>query len=172
MRMDTGSSSERTEHSRGGHPCNLRPRRRETCADASLFFREERLRRAPFLTVLGERERERESERSSEREREREREKEGERERERAWYPRAGAVCSAIVAHRTISQVRPAHHTVILESLQRRAFYPRPRRPHVAVRCALVLCALCAILFLKKKYQKIRGVARIPIRMHTDTDSH
>ncbi len=34
----------------------------------------------------------------------------------------------------TISQVRPAQHTVILESLQRRAFYPRPRRPHAAFR--------------------------------------
>jgi len=95
---------------------------------------EERLRHAPFLTVLGERDRE--SERASERarEREREREKERESERERAWYPRAGAVCSAVVAHCTISQVRPAHHTVILESLQRRAFYPCPRRPHVAFR--------------------------------------
>ena len=67
---------------------------------------EERLRHAPFLTVLGERERERE------------------RERDRASVVppptsgtaqtrsqehrcRAGAVCSAVVAHRTISQVRP-----------------------------------------------------------------
>ena len=47
---------------------------------------------------------------------------------------RAGAVCSAVVARCTISQVRPAQHTVILESLQRRAFYPRPRRPHAAPR--------------------------------------
>ena len=58
----------------------------------------------------------------------------GESERERAWYPKEGSVCSAVVAHHTISQVCPAHHTVILESLQRRTFYPRPRRPHVAFR--------------------------------------
>jgi len=44
---------------------------------------EERLRIAPFLTVLGERERERASERASERERAREREREKERGRER-----------------------------------------------------------------------------------------
>ena len=29
IRMDIGSLSERTEHSRGGHPCTLRPRRAE-----------------------------------------------------------------------------------------------------------------------------------------------
>ena len=91
----------------------------------------------------------RESERASKRARERENARARERERERASVLpppisgtaqpraqehrcRAGAVCSAVVAHRTISQVRPAQHTVILESLQRRAFYPRPRRPHAA----------------------------------------
>ena len=42
IRMDTGSSSERTEHSRGGHPCSLRPRLRETSGDAP-----------PFLKALG-----------------------------------------------------------------------------------------------------------------------
>jgi len=39
IRMDIGSSSERTEHSRGGHPCSLRPRRRETSADAPQFLK-------------------------------------------------------------------------------------------------------------------------------------
>jgi hypothetical protein len=42
IRMDTGSSSERTEHSRGGHPCSLRPQRCETSGDAP-----------PFLKALG-----------------------------------------------------------------------------------------------------------------------
>ena len=42
IRMDIGSSSERTEHSRGGHPCSLRPLRRETSGDAP-----------PFLKALG-----------------------------------------------------------------------------------------------------------------------
>jgi hypothetical protein len=37
--MDIGSSSDRTEHSRGGHPCSLRPRRRETSADAPPFLK-------------------------------------------------------------------------------------------------------------------------------------
>jgi len=32
----------------------------------------------------------------------------------------------------TISQLRPAQHPVILESLQRHAFYPRPRHPHAS----------------------------------------
>ncbi len=36
-RTHIGSSSERTEHSRRGHPCSLRPRRRETSADALPF---------------------------------------------------------------------------------------------------------------------------------------
>jgi len=45
---------------------------------------------------------------------------------------RAGSVCIAVVDHCVISQVRPVQHTVILESLQRCAFYPRPRRPHAA----------------------------------------
>jgi len=39
IRMDIGSSSERTEHSRGGHSCSLRPRRRETSADAPPFLK-------------------------------------------------------------------------------------------------------------------------------------
>ena len=39
IRMDIGSSSERTEHSRGGHPCSLRPRRRERSADAPPFLK-------------------------------------------------------------------------------------------------------------------------------------
>ena len=39
MRMDTGSSSERTEHSRGGASCSLRPRRRETSTDAPPFLK-------------------------------------------------------------------------------------------------------------------------------------
>ena len=108
MRTHTWSSFKETEHWSGG-------------LSLQILSSEELLRRAPFLTVL-------------EREREREGEKEGDSERERAWYPRAGAVCRAVVAHRIILQVRPAHHTVILESLQCRAFYPRPRRPHVAFR--------------------------------------
>jgi len=45
---------------------------------------------------------------------------------------RAGAVRGAVLSRCTISQVRPAQQTVILYSLQRCAFYPRPRRPHAA----------------------------------------
>jgi hypothetical protein len=109
MRTYTCTSFKQADHDRGGGGLSLQT-----------LSSEERLRLAPFLTVLGERERERERERENkreraserviEREREREGEKEGEREREWAWYPRAGSVCSVVVAHRTISQVRPAHH--------------------------------------------------------------
>ena len=38
----------------------------------------------------------------------------------------------AVLSRCTISQVRPAQQTVILYSLQRCAFYPRPRRPQAA----------------------------------------
>ena len=71
---------------------------------------DERRRRVPFLTVLGERP----SERASERERERERKRERARESERGTQ--GGSGVWRVVAHRTLSQVRPAHHTVILES--------------------------------------------------------
>ena len=62
IRIDIGSSSERTEHCRGGHPCSLRPRRRETSADAPPFLKASvsvllsdaplRRRRAPVDTAL------------------------------------------------------------------------------------------------------------------------
>ena len=74
MRTHTCSSFKKTEHWRGG-------------LSLQILSSEERLRRAPFLTVLGERERESEraieraSERASERERERRRERARERER-------------------------------------------------------------------------------------------
>jgi hypothetical protein len=61
MRMDTDSSSQRTEHSRGGASCSLRPRRRETSAHAPPFLkapalclcdRETSADAPPFLKVL------------------------------------------------------------------------------------------------------------------------